>query len=60
MTDNKKTHGYYFVKWDRPPYEFQEDTDIFQAGDIVCNATYLKSIQQAHHWYTQSTINTGV
>ena len=60
MTDDNRTHGYYIVKWDRPPYELQEDTEIFQAGDVVCNATYLDTIQQPHHWYTQTTINTVV
>ena len=35
MTYNNKTHGYYIGKWERPPYELQEDTDIFQAGDVV-------------------------
>ena len=57
---NNKTHGYYIVKWERTPDELQEDTDIFQAGDIVCNATYVNTIQQANHWYTEITINTVV
>ena len=35
MKDDKKTHGYYIVKWDRPPHKLQEDTDIFQARDVV-------------------------
>ena len=39
MSGDKKTHGYYIVKWDRPPLEFQEDTDKFQAGDVFFNAT---------------------
>ena len=60
MIDDNKTHIFYIVKWDRPLHELQEDTDIFQAGDVVCNSTYLNPIQQAHHWYTQSTIKTGV
>ena len=60
MADDKKTHVYYIVKWDRPLHKFQEDTDIFQAGDLICNATYLDPIQQAHHWYTQNTIKTVV
>ena len=60
MTENIKTHESYIVKWDIPPHKLQEGTDIFQAGDVVCNATYLNSIQQAHHWYTQRNINTVV
>ena len=55
ISDKNKTHGYYIVNWDIPPHKLQEDTDIFQAGGIVCNATYINPIQQAHHWYTQST-----
>ena len=54
------THGYYIVKWERTPQKLQEDTEIFQAGDVVCNTTYLNPIQQSHHWCTQSTIKTGV
>ena len=49
MLDNNKTYGHYIVKWDRPPHKFQEDTDIFRAGDVVYNATYLNPIKQAHH-----------
>ena len=60
MTDDNKTHEYYIVKWDRPPHELQEETDIFQAGDVVYNARYINSIQQAHHCYTQRTIKTVV
>ena len=60
MTDNNKTHGYYIVQWDIPPHEFKERTDIFQAGDVVCNAIYINTIKQAHHWYTQITIKTIV
>ena len=60
MTDDNKTHEYYIVKWDRPPHELQEETDIFQAGDVVWNAKYLNPIQQSRHWYTQSTIKTIV
>ena len=60
MTDDKKKHGYYNVKWDRPPHILQEDTEIFQAGDAVCNSTYLNPIQQSHHWCTQSTIEIVV
>ena len=41
-----KTHGYYIVKWDRPPHILQEDTEIFQASDIFYNATYLNPIQK--------------
>ena len=58
MTDDNKTHRYYIVKWDRPPHEFQEDDDIFQAVDVFCNSTYLNPIQQEHHWYNQNTIKT--
>ena len=58
MTNNNKTHGYNIVKWDRPQHELYEDTDILQAGVLVCNATYLNPIQQSHHWYTQITIKT--
>ena len=57
MTDDNKTHGYYIVKWDRPPHELKEDTEIFQSGDLFFNAAYLNKTQQAHHRYTQSTIN---
>ena len=60
MTDGNKTHGYYIVKWDRPQYEFQEDTKIFQSGDLVYNATYLNLTQQENHWYNQSTIKNVV
>ena len=60
MIDENKTHGYYIVKCDRPLQQLQEDTYIFQAGDIVCNATYLNQIQQSHIWYTQITIKTAV
>ena len=60
ITDDNKTHGYYIVQWDRTLHKLQEDTDIFHAGDVVCNATYTNLMQQAHHWYTQSTIKTVV
>ena len=53
-----KTHGYYIVKWDRPLKQFQEDTDIFQAGYEVFNDKYLNLIQQSNNWYSQSTIKT--
>ena len=49
MRDDNKTHGYYIVNWDRPPHEFQEDTDIFKAGNLFYNATYLNIIHEAHH-----------
>ena len=29
MTGDKKTYGYYVVKWDGPTDKFQEDTDGF-------------------------------
>ena len=57
---DNKTHEYCIAKWDRPPQKLQEDTDIFQAGDVVCNATYLNKIQQEHNWYNQITIKTVV
>ena len=60
MTDSNKTHGYIIVKWDIPSHEFQEDTDIFQADYVVCNTTYLNTIHQLHHCYTQITIKTIV
>ena len=60
MKNYNKTHGCNIVKWDRPLHELQEDTDIFQAGDVVCNATYLNPIQQEHQWYTQITIKNVV
>ena len=60
MTEDNKTHEYYIVKLDRPPHKFQEDTDIFRAGDVVYNATYLNPIKQAHNCYTQTTIKTVV
>ena len=60
MIDDNKTHGYYIVKWYRPLHELQEDTDIFQSGDVFCNDTYLNPIQQANHWYNQITIKTVV
>ena len=60
MKHDKKTYEYYIVKWYIPPHELQEDTDIFQVGDVVCNATYLNSIRQTHHWYTQNTIKNIV
>ena len=41
MPCNNKTHGYYIVKLDKFPHELHEDTDIFQADDVVFNATYL-------------------
>ena len=56
MTDDNKTHEYYIVKWYIPPHKLQEDSNILQAGDVVCNDTYLNPIQQAHHCYTQSNI----
>ena len=34
MKDDNKTHGYYIVKWYRPPHTLQEDTDIFQASGV--------------------------
>ena len=37
-----------------------EDTDIFQAVDVVYNAIYLNPLQQSHHWNTQITIKTVV
>ena len=39
MKDNNKTYGCYIAKWARPLHKFQEDTDIFQAGELVSNAT---------------------
>ena len=39
MKNDNKTYRYYVVKWYGPSYEFQEETDRFQAGDVVCNAT---------------------
>ena len=45
MIDENKTHGYYIVKWDIPTHELQEETDIFQAGSLVCNATYFNPIK---------------
>ena len=60
MTDNNKTHGYYIVKGGRHPHELQEYTETFQAGGVFYNAKYLNPTQQAHHWYTQSTIKTIV
>ena len=35
ITYDNKTNGYYVVKWDGTPREFQEDTERFQAGDVV-------------------------
>ena len=58
MIDDNKTHGCYIVNWGRTPQKLQEDTDIFQAVDVVCGATYLNPIQKAHHWYTQINIKT--
>ena len=60
MTDGNKTHGYYIVKLYSTPQKFQEDTGIYQAGDVIFNTTHLTSIHQSHHWYTQSTIKTVV
>ena len=60
MTDNNKIYGYYLINWDGPPYEFQGDTDGFQAGGLVCNARYLNPIEQECHWYTLGTIKTCV
>ena len=60
MMEENKTYWYSIIKWDRPPHKLQKDTDIFQAGDVVCTSTYLNPIQQAHHRYTQSTIKTIV
>ena len=60
MTDDNKTDVYYDVNWDGPLQKLQEDNDIFQAGDVVYNATHLSPIQQVHHWYTLSIIKTTV
>ena len=49
-----------YCKWDRPLHQLQEDTGIFQAGDVVYSARYLNIINQAHHWYNQITIKTVV
>ena len=35
ITDDNTTHGCYILKWERPPHELQEDTDIFQSVDVV-------------------------
>ena len=60
ITDVNKIDWYYVVKWYRPPHKCQEDTDGFQAGDAVYNATNLNKNEQAHHWYTPIAINTFV
>ena len=60
ITDDKKTSGYYVLKWHRTHHGFQEDIDVFQSGDVVFNATYLNPIQLASRWYTLITIKTGV
>ena len=41
MIDDNKTNGYYVVNWYGTPHKFQKDTDGFQAGDAVYNATNL-------------------
>ena len=60
LWQTRKTQGYYSVKWYIPLHKLQQGTDIFQAVDVVWNATYLNQFQQAHHWYTQITIKTVV
>ena len=35
IEDKNKTHEYYIVNWHRPPQKIQEDTNIFQADELV-------------------------
>ena len=58
MKDDKKTDVYSVVKWNGNLKEFQEDTYVFQAGDVVYNNKCVNTIQRACHWYTPSTTKT--
>ena len=60
VTDDRKTHGYYILKWYRPPQKLQEGTNIFKSVDVLWNDTYLNPTHQEHNWYTQITIKTVV
>ena len=60
MTEDKQAHGYYLVEWCGLPYTLQEDSDEIQAGDLVCEATYLNQVERAPYWYTPSDMTTVV
>jgi hypothetical protein len=60
MTEDEQTHGYYLIQWCGLPYTLQEDSDESQAGELVCEATYLNPVERAPYWYTPSDIATVV
>ena len=60
MTEDEQDHGYYLVEWCGLPYTLQEDSDEIQAGDLVCEATYLNLVERAPYWYTPSDMTTVV
>ena len=55
--DKKADSGYYLVKWTGEPYTLQEqfqneNEEIFQCGEVVCDAEYLNSFAGKKQWFT--------
>ena len=48
------------IQWCGLPYTSQEESDEIQAGELVCEATYLNPVERAPYWYTPSDIATVV
>ena len=60
ITEDKDTHGYYLVAWVSGAYALQEETDEYQEGELVADATYFNPVGAARNWYTPSTVTTLV
>ena len=60
ITEDEDTHGYYLVAWASGAYTLQEETDEYQEGELVAEATYFNPVGAARNWYTPSTLTTLV
>ena len=62
QTSDKKTHGYYIVKWTGNAYTLQEKYKchafdlpvIIPESELVCKAKFMTPMKNISHWYHET------